>query len=195
MKSSGLIFTIAVISLSSTVPQLPRGAPKEWGAGTQGLRMALSLGPPSDVPKHRELYVAIENTGDADVVLNLGYMLANGKVMFPTAIQLIVTDTEGNTREMHFSDKRYPAVAGRMDDFIVAARSGSTYTLRTNLDQYVRVKPFEFLSELPAGRYWMMARFNGDGARTPNGDMQGVALLNFWKGTLASNSIEFELAR
>jgi len=54
------------------------------------------------------------------LVLNLGSMLANGKVMFPEAVRLSLTDPAGYARELHFFDRRYPGIAGRVDDFIVA---------------------------------------------------------------------------
>jgi len=46
-------------------------------------------------PEERDFYVAIDNVGDRDVVVNLGYMIANGKVMFPEAVRLLLTDSYG----------------------------------------------------------------------------------------------------
>jgi hypothetical protein len=63
-------------------------------------------------------------------------MLANGKVMLPAAIRLLLTDPAGHTRELQFFDRRYPAVAGRVDDFTVALRARSIYALRVSLNQY-----------------------------------------------------------
>jgi hypothetical protein len=156
--------------------------------------MAISSVASGPLPGDRaEFDIAIQNVGSTDVVLNLGFMLANGKVMFPQAIRLLVIDAQGETRELHFSDRRYPGIAGRVDDFIVALRSGSSYVLRVNLEQYVSVKTGEFVLKLPYGQYRMAARFEGQGAGTSNGDMRGVALLNSWKRTLESNSLEFEV--
>jgi hypothetical protein len=44
---------------------------------------------------------------------------------------------------------------------------------------------------LTPGRYRISAQFDGTGARIPNVDMKGVALLNFWKGTVRSRVFEF----
>jgi hypothetical protein len=118
-------------------------------------------------------------------------MIPNGKVMFPTAIRLTLTDAAGQTRELDFSDRRYPAVAGRVDDFTVALRSGSIYALRVSLNQYWSPTTKEFGLKLAAGRHRIAARFEGHGARTVNLDMQGAALLNFWKGTMESNVVDF----
>jgi hypothetical protein len=103
-------------------------------------------------PAGAEFYVALENTSDSDFVVNLGQMLANGKVMFPTAIRLTLTDPAGQTRELDFSDRRYPGVAGRVDDFTVALRSGSIYALRVSLNQYWSPATKEFVLKLgPVG--------------------------------------------
>jgi hypothetical protein len=40
-----------------------------------------------------------------------------------------------------------------------------------------------------------VARFEGKGAVTTNLDMKGVALLPFWKGTIASGQAAFEVGR
>ena len=60
--------------------------------------------------------VVVPNTGSRDFVVNVGEMVANGKVMFPSAVRLTITDAAGNSRELKFFDRRYPAVAGRIDD-------------------------------------------------------------------------------
>jgi hypothetical protein len=169
-------------------------ARQEWGPVSGGLRMAISSIISGNLPReHTAFYVAIQNVGDADIVLNLGQMLANGKVMFPKAIRLTLTDAQGKTRELHFSDKRYPVVAGRVDDFTVALRSGSIYALRVSLDQYWSPETKEYVLTLSDGRYRISARLEGQGAKSVNIDMQGIALMNFWKGTVQSNSFEFEV--
>jgi hypothetical protein len=123
--------------------------------------------------------------GDADVVLNLGLMLANGKRMFSTAIHLTLTYANGTTVELPFRDQFPAAIVGRMDDFTVALRSGSTYVMRIAFGTPG--------STLSSGRYRLDARFDGQGAKFINGDTPGIALLNFWNGTLQSNSFEFDI--
>lgn len=120
-------------------------------------------------------------------------MLANGKVMFPGAVRLRLTDSHGTTRELEYFDKRYPAIAGRVDDFIVALRAGSVYAIRISLERYWSRATKEFDLTLQRGRYQIEARFDGQGAQSINGDTAGIALLNFWKGTLRSNSIALEV--
>ena len=117
-------------------------------------------------------------------------MLANGKVMFPEAIRLFLADPAGNPRELHFFDRRYPAIVGRVDDFTVALRAGAAYEFPVSLDQYESPSV-----KLGPGRYRIQARFDGRGAIHLNGDTPGIALMNFWKGTAQSNTLEFELSR
>jgi hypothetical protein len=197
MKSLRLLFTIAVIvAITSHVSsQSIIGDSQDWGPVSGGLRMSISPVTSGNMPrKGAEFYVAIQNVGAKDVVLNLGTMLANGRVMFPQAIRLILTDTQGKPRELHFVDKRYPAVIGRVDDFTVSLRSGSIYILRVTLDQFWSMATKEFALTLAAGRHQISARLEGQGAKAVTLDMQGIALMNFWKGTVESNSFEFEVA-
>jgi hypothetical protein len=133
--------------------------------------------------------VALQNIGNTDFVVNLGFMLANGKVMFPEAVRLSLTDPAGDTRELQFFDRRYPAIAGRLDDFTVALRAGAAYEFPVSLDQYVSP-----LVKLGPGRHRIQARFQGRAATIVNLDMPGIALTNFWKGTAESNTVEFEVS-
>jgi hypothetical protein len=59
------------------------------------------------------------------------------------------------------------------------------------MDHYWSPSTKEFSVTLTPGRYRILARFQGEGARTTNLDMPGVALMNFWKGTVQSNPVEF----
>ena len=63
-----------------------------------------------------QFHVTIENVSERDTVLNLGAMLANGRALLPDAIRLTLIDPGGQSRELHFSDRRFPGVAGRVDD-------------------------------------------------------------------------------
>jgi hypothetical protein len=198
MKSLQLLFSFAVLATTG-VGVHAQPAPnwrQEWGPVISGLHMVISPATSSGrLPQEgAEFHVAIQNVGDTDVVVNFGYVLANGKVMLPEAILLTLTDAAGKTRELQFLDRRYPRVAGRVDDFTVALRSGSTYVLRLTLDQYWSPATQESVLRLADGRYRIAAHFEGQGAKAVNPDMQGIALMNFWKGTLQSNSAEFRVS-
>ena len=189
MTSAALF--IALATLLAPMPldssKSPVALPQVWGPSTRGLRMGIRVSSADSSPNAGEFSVAIENTSDSDLVLNLGSMLANGKTMLPTAVHLLLTDAAGATRELAFST---PGVAGRVDDFTVALRRGSTYTLHLALNQYWSPATNGFGLKLPVGRSRIAARFEGHGAQFQNSD---VALLNFWKGTVESNVVEVDV--
>jgi hypothetical protein len=133
----GLFVTITVTLAQPVSPQSSLPATRAWGPSTDGLRIAIStipITPPSTGP---EFLISIQNISSRDFVVNLGFMVANGKVMFPEAVRLSLTDPAGTTRDLHFFDRRYPAIVGRVDDFTVALRAGATYEFPVSLDQYV----------------------------------------------------------
>jgi hypothetical protein len=195
MKFLQLLCSFVVLGVGVHAQPTPN-QDREGGAVISGLRMALSPAAWSGSlpPEGAVFEVAIQNVGDTDVVVNLGGMLGNGKVMVPDAIVFTLADAAGKTREVRFSDRRHAGVSGRVDDFAVPLRSGSTYALRLSLDQYWSPATQESVLRLADGRYRIAARFEGQGAKAVNLDMQGIALMNFWKGTLQSNSVEFHVS-
>jgi hypothetical protein len=138
-------------------------------------------------------HVTLKNAGDKDVVLNLGTMLANGKVLLPDAVHLILIDSAGKSRELHFADRRYPGVAGRIDDYAVPLRVGSSYSLRLSLDNFWCPETKEFRLQLKPGQYRVRSEFTGRGAQFVNRDMEGITLMNFWQGTLQSDVTTFRI--
>jgi hypothetical protein len=73
----------------------------------------------------------------------------------------------------------------------VALRSGAMYTFTVFLDQYWSPETKESPPKWTAGKYRLSARFDGRGASKVALDMPGIALMNFWLGTVASPAIEF----
>jgi hypothetical protein len=177
-----LFFSLSVSSVSLR-GQSPGSL--EWGVAVNGLQMSISMAQTlsGDAPV---LQFIIRNVGENNVAVNLGIMLNNGKVQLPDRISLNVTDSNGKTRKLKFFDSKYGFIAGRVDDYIVPLRASSHYGFTISLDK------FEFTSKLPSGKYQMAAQFEGAGAESVNLDMQGIGLMNFWKGTLHSNTLSFE---
>jgi hypothetical protein len=136
--------------------------------------------------------VALRNVADHDLTLNLGTMLANGKVQLPNNISLNFTDAEGKTRKFRFADKKHSFVAGRIDDYVVPLRAGSTYILRLTLDQFWCHETKEFEVKLLPGRNQLTAQFEGGGAKLVNLDLPAVKLMNFWEGRVQSNTLAIE---
>lgn len=161
--------------------------PKNRRSGiiSQGLQMSLSVSMAH--PADPGFDIAIQNVGDKDVCLNLGTMLANGKVMFPDKIELNLVDGHGKSRKLQLTGPG--AISGRMDDYVVPLRAGSTYTVHLQLDQFWSPGTQEFAVQLKPGKYEVSAQFQGAGARTGNNDMEGMKLMNFWKGNLESNPV------
>lgn len=159
------------------------------GAAVDGLQMSVSLAEKgkTGVP---EFQIALQNIGEQDVTLNLGMMLANGKVQLPEKISLNVTDASGKTRSFKFFNPKYAAIAGRVDDYVVPLRAGSTYTLVIPFDYFWSLSANQTVSQLPPGKYKITAQFEGRGAEIAgNSD---IKLMNFWKGEAQSNALTFE---
>jgi hypothetical protein len=198
------VFAIATVALSSPVvwAQSPSRTPVSWGAASNGLRMGVtafdgsrpaSPASPEGPTTSAMFEVSFRNDGTDDFVLNLGYMLANGKVMFPNAVRLILTGSSASTCELRYFDRRYGVIAGRVDDFTVPLQRGATYTLQLPADRLWCSETMQLPMQLKAGTYRVTARFEGRGAMAVNLDMQGVALLNFWTGTTESGAASFEV--
>jgi hypothetical protein len=181
-----IIYCLLSLTPSSTCAQTVE-AP-HWGQPTEGVQMSLS----ANDPIGSDLIVALRNVGDHDVTLNLGYMMANGKVQLPDHISLNLTDAQGKTRTFKFADKKHSFVAGRLDDYVVPLRAGSMYTLKLKLDQFWCPETKEFEIRLLPGRNQLTAQFQGSGANLVNLDMPAIKLMNFWLGKVESNTLVIE---
>jgi len=137
-------------------------------ASNAELRMSIIATTPQKAKGIQVFRVTLENVGDKDAVLNLGIMLANGKVLLPDAIHLILIDSRGKSRELHFSDRRYPGIAGRVDDYIIPLRTGSTHTFKLSLDDFWCPKTKEFRLKLKPGVYRVRSELTGKGAHFVN---------------------------
>ena len=191
-KARPMIFAAIYFLLSLTpFPTVTCGQTLDafrWGQPTEGVQMSLS----SNDSNGSDLIVALRNVGDHDVTLDLGYMMANGKVQLPAYISLNFTDAQGKTRTFKFADKKHPAVGGRLDDYVVPLRVGSMYTLKLTLDQFWCQETKEFEISLLPGKNRLTAEFQGSGARGVNLDMPGIKLMNFWLGKVESNPLVIE---
>lgn len=156
-----------------------------------GLRMSIRVLDPQKAGDAPAFRITFQNDGDNDSVLNLGMMLANGKVQMPTDIRLILTGAGGESRELHFSDKRYPGVAGRVDDFLVPLRSGSAYTIRLSLDDFWCPATKEFQLHLESGEYRVRALITSKPAAHPS----GLWVTNLWTGKIESDTVTYRVAK
>jgi hypothetical protein len=69
-------------------------------------------------------------------------------------------------------------------------RAGSIYVVRTSLNQYFIPATSNFDLKLASGRNRIAARFEGQVAQGGDTD---IDLLNFWKGTVDSNVVDFDV--
>ena len=175
-----LILAVSLLVLFPVSAFRSSRAAADCGANANGIQMCLESSGPG-------LELALRNVGERDVTLNLGLMLANGKVQLPTRLAMKFTDARGQTRLFQFADLKHSSVAGRVDDYVVPLRAGSTYTLQLKLDQFWCQETNEFSIPLLQGENHLTAEFEGSGAKAVNADMPGIKLMNFWLGKVESN--------
>jgi hypothetical protein len=160
------------------------------GQGQNALRLSIArIEATNSKSSSPQFAVTLENQGDSDFVLVLGYMLGNGREMIPSAISLGLIDQQGRTCTLVY--RAPPVVGRRIDDYTVALRHYSSHTLRVSLgDYYARG---ELGSHLASGTYTIQAIFDGRAAGSSNADMLGIRLINFWTGAVSSNVLRFSV--
>lgn len=188
-KASGSPGSTLVDVNERTGAMLDEPANYEWGEKLNGLRIGISQVKPYQQNDKAWFNVALQNVGKKDLMLNLGTMLANGKEQYSTAVKLIFTDPNGKSYEFHNNIGRHPGIAGRVDPFVVPLAVGCTYALKVDFDNYWFVPVG---ASLPKGQYRITAIFDGKTADYINLDMEGIALMPYWTGTIKSKELPFE---
>jgi hypothetical protein len=164
-----------------------------WGPLADGLRMSIARTPSSATATTLQFRLAIENAGERNAVLNMGLMMADGKVLLPTALFLTITDSQKVGRELRFfspSSATGPVIRlnGKMDDYVVQLGPGATHTTTLDLSHYWAVATKQFPLKFSTGEHRVVARLVGRGAQYSNGD---IAWLKFWTGIVQSNELTF----
>ncbi len=167
-------------------PASPASEPEE----SEGLALSIQADSPESSGALR-LQVTLKNTGDKDVYVNLGTVLGNGRIQRPEAIRILIVDGTGGQRELHYADKDVPGVAGRMDDYPVPLRTGSTYTVALELGDFWCPKTKEHAIVLQPGTYEVRTQFEGTEAQHDG----GIPSLPYWTGTLESEQILVEIGK
>jgi len=183
-------FALVGVSLFGFTPKNQISTAPEYGPVVNGLQLSLSLDRSSKdgLPN---FIIALHNVGKNDVIVNLGTIM--GPFQSPDALHLLVKDDAGNIKELDFGDTRYSGVAGRLDNYVVPLRIGSTYSLPLPYNQFWSPKMKELPFKLSPGKYQATASFEGDGYKYHNSGDEWNAYANFiWKGKLQSNTISFE---
>ena len=184
----GLLYLMLLTAAwSAEVP-----ATEQAAQPTGGLRLTLSPDRSAGAT-HRmpEFIVAFENVGPEDTFLNLGTMLANGRFQIPDRIWLRLIDHDGRATELRFIDKEHGGIAGRVDNYPVPLRRGSTYLLRLRLEDFFWLAPGELPPGLSGGRYQLSVRYEGSGTEYNNIGSDRIPALPYWKGIVQSNVLAF----
>jgi hypothetical protein len=175
-----------------------RASTQSWGEAVDGLQMTIkSDQPEGSQSKNPKFRVELRNAGEDDLTLNLGFMLANGKTQYPSAILLALTDVSGKSRKLNI---RAPGpLDGRIDPLILPLFAGSNFSFRVDLTKY---EPAGSTSKDPVyklkpGTYTIEAQFTGRAVsqQEANDDVKGIALMPYWKGAVSSNQLQFEVPK
>lgn len=178
-----LIFALGCVEADEQAPT--------YGKAVGGLRIRLQL-PAAEKGKKLppQCEVVLENVGESDLNLNLGYSLANGKSHHPTALRLLALSKEDKARTLIYSIR----VAGRVDPFVVPLPAGSTYTLRIAFDKFSDSGTGE-PADLTAKDYRIAAEFVGEAVSKTNPDVKRLTLMQYWQGKARSNDVQLPFVR
>jgi hypothetical protein len=189
-KTTILLLSLTIFCAANALADEETQKPRPPEAQVAELKMSLSVVLGEGDDEATVFNVTFQNTGEKDVILNLGMMLANGKALLPDAINLRLTDADGSQQKYVFHDVRYPGVAGRVDDYAVPLRAGSSHTVKLSQSNFYCIETKEFRIKLKPGKYSVYAEFRGGGAKYDN-----LRLLRLWTGSLKSNSVRFKIKK
>jgi hypothetical protein len=136
--------------------------------------------------------ISLVNSGNADLVLNIGMLVANGKKQYASAIEPLLTDAKGKTWK--FPAGEPGSIGGRVDPFVLPLPAGARFTLPLNLDEDWAFRAVTADAKL-AGTCTIKARYSGKGVTygEENLDTKGISLMPYWVGTVESNEVRFEV--
>ena len=178
-----------VPSDQSTASEIP--APAQ-GDSASGLRISIQPDKPQFTSGEKmTFHVEFRNSGAADLVLNLGMMLANGKKQYPTAVTLMLADASGQKRKLQLTGP--PGVGGRIDDLIVPLPVNAAYALELPLGDYWCFETKEWRFQPAPGQYTITAVYHGEAPHYINTGMEGIRLISVVTGEVASETTDFSV--
>lgn len=161
-------------------------APPQYGDTVEGLRMNVSLDT-SDPNKGDGLQVTIQNTGEKDVLLSLGWIV--GYRAYVEEIFLELTTSDGKHPGVILTGVP-PGVAGRVDPLVIPLLAGASYDIRISAAHYYIPESSETLPSFITRRAGSLRmKFQGKAATSYVSSLQGPSMISFWLGTLFSNEI------
>ena len=137
----------------------------------------------------------LRNAGVQALILNLGFMLGNGREQYADQIHLLLTSDKGE--QLHLKWLLAATINGRVDPMVVPLPPGATFTLPIDLRKYIAPQEKVWNLSLDPGHYTLTAEYKGVGAsKAPsNLDMKGIALMPFWIGDVTSPKLTFTLTQ
>lgn len=130
-----------------------------WGRTVDGLQIRLSLDQAearqSKSPKFR---VELRNSGEKDLLLNLGVMIRNGEQQYPTALSLTIVDAQGESQLLELKIPLQVRDAVR-ETLTLPLSVGATFSVPVDLDDYW-APTFKGFYTLKPGTYSLAAQFN-----------------------------------
>jgi hypothetical protein len=131
--------------------------------------------------------VELSNTGERDLVLNLGLIMADGPHSY--AIHLALRDGQNN---LQILDLAGPSIInGRIDPFIVPLPKRARIILPINLGEYWVEKQHIFEIQLKPGQYFLSAEYRGEEVKLSGLDMQRISLMPNWFARVKSMETSF----
>jgi hypothetical protein len=187
-----IILAIVILILAGIPPARAQTPPSgiAWGQSLNGLSVGIALA--GWVNKGQPFFeIRFRNVNSAGYILNLGVML--GDKMWPSNVTLLLTPAGGTTQKLVYLDSVNPQVGGRVDDFLVAMGKNASYSLRVDLVDFIETIKSRRPTPLPQGRYRIALHFHGEAAKHFNTGTFGLQSLNYWRGRLESETLEFEV--
>jgi hypothetical protein len=188
-KFAACLFLLGFTVTLMAEPQ-PHVVISEQTSDAKGLKMLIAPTKAQYKNQPPAFRITLINSGEKDLMVNVGMMLGNGKVLHPTAIGLCLIDSDGKSKELLFP---MPSIAGRVDDYIIPIRIGSTHTLTVSLTEFWDPKGAGLNFILKPGTYEIYAQLDSRGIRHVNSGTEGLVLMNIWKGILRSEIITFTI--
>jgi hypothetical protein len=159
VRKATSVLAILLLLGGLSVAQEPKA--KDWGSPVDGLQMRIYLDRAatgqSKVPRFK---VELRNVGDKDLFLNLGIMSRNGEQQYPTAVSLILIDSQRLFRLTELK-RSLPLSDVEVEPFHLPLPVGATFFFPVDLDNYWAVNSKQFDCKLKPGTYWLAAHLNG----------------------------------
>jgi hypothetical protein len=178
------VFAFSLVAINLTGAQVAPSSP-----------LQLAVVPVQSTSGQPLFRVEMHNQGDHPLILNMGFMLANGEKQCPDAIHLFLKDSSGKT--LLLEPKELVVIAGRVDPLIVPLPEGAIFVLPIDLQNYSSPKEKIWELNLSPGQYMLTAEYKGTtvSQQEANLDVKGIALMPYWTGVVQSNTLAFTLSK